>query len=67
MTSPSMIFTTTSGEACIAAAGQSDDGGYTDELEFTRRLLDNAETRRRVEVFLPGSTGSSMQMKKGAA
>jgi enoyl-CoA hydratase/carnithine racemase len=54
-------------KACIAAAGHRDRGGFTDELEFTRQLLDNAETRRRVEAFLAGSAGSSMQMKKGAA
>jgi enoyl-CoA hydratase len=54
-------------KACIAAAGHSDRGGYTDELEFTRLLLNNAETRQRVEAFLAGSTGSPMQTKKGAA
>jgi enoyl-CoA hydratase/carnithine racemase len=54
-------------KACIAAAGHSDRGGYTDELEFTRLLLNNAETRQRVEAFLAGSTGSSMQTKMGAA
>jgi len=54
-------------KACIAAAGHSDRGGYTDELEFTRLLLNNAETRQRVDAFLAGSTGSSMHMKKGAA
>jgi enoyl-CoA hydratase len=54
-------------KACIAAAGHSDRGGYTDELEFTRLLLNNAETRQRVDAFLAGSTESSMHMKKGAA
>jgi len=54
-------------KACIAAAGHSDRGGFTDELEFTRRLLNNAETRQRVEAFLAGSTGSSRQTKQGAA
>jgi enoyl-CoA hydratase/carnithine racemase len=54
-------------KACIAAAGHSDRSGYTDELEFTRLLLNNAETRQRVEAFLAGSTGSSMQTKMGAA
>jgi hypothetical protein len=53
-------------KACIAAAGHSDRGGYTDELEFNRLLLNNAETRQRVEAFLAGLTGSSMQTKKGA-
>jgi enoyl-CoA hydratase/carnithine racemase len=54
-------------KACIAAAGHSDRGGYTDELEFTRLLLNNAETRQRVEAFLADSAGSSMQTKRGAA
>lgn len=53
-------------KACIAAAGHSDRGGYADELEFTRRLLNNSETRQRVEAFLAGAAGSSLQRKKGA-
>lgn len=55
------------GKACIAAAVQIDRGGYTDELEFTRLLLNDAETRQRVEAFLAGSAESSTRMKKGAA
>lgn len=54
-------------KACIAAAGHHDRTGYTDELEFTRQLFDNAETRQRVEEFLGGGSGSSVQMKTGAA
>jgi enoyl-CoA hydratase len=54
-------------KACIAAAGHSDRGGYTDELEFTRLLLDNVETRQRVVAFLTGSAESSIQTKRGAA
>jgi enoyl-CoA hydratase/carnithine racemase len=54
-------------KACIAAAGHSDRSGYTDELEFTRQLLGNADTCQRVEAYLAGSTRSSMQMKNGAA
>jgi enoyl-CoA hydratase/carnithine racemase len=54
-------------KACIAAAGHSDRGGYTDELEFTRQLLNSADTRQRVEAFLAGATGPSMPMKRGAA
>jgi len=54
-------------KACIAAASSTDRGGYTDELEFTRLLLNNAETRRRVEEFLSGAAGSSIQMKRGGA
>jgi enoyl-CoA hydratase len=52
---------------CIAAAVPKDRGGYTDELEFTRRLLNDAETRQRVDAFLAGTAESSKQMKKGAA
>jgi enoyl-CoA hydratase len=54
-------------KACISAAGLKDRSGYTDELEFTRRLLNNAETRKRVDAFLVGSTGPSTQMKSGVA
>jgi len=54
-------------KACIAAAGQPGRGGYTDELEFTRLLLNNAETRQRVQAFLAGSAESSTQTKSGAA
>ncbi len=54
-------------KVCIAAAGHRDRGGYTDELEFTRRLLRNAETRRRVDAFLAGPTASSRQTKEGVA
>ncbi|MGO9699431.1 MAG: enoyl-CoA hydratase/isomerase family protein [Xanthobacteraceae bacterium] len=39
---------------CIAAAEESRDG-YRDELEGTRRLLTNTETRQRVEAFLAGA------------
>ena len=53
-------------KACIAAAGHKDRSGYTDELEFTRLLLNNAETRKRVDAFLVGSAGPSIQMKIGA-
>jgi enoyl-CoA hydratase/carnithine racemase len=44
------------GKACIAAASPVDRGGYTDELESTRRLLAEPETRKRVDAFLSGST-----------
>ena len=54
-------------KACIAAAGRPGRGGYTDELEFTRQLLNNAETRQRVQAFLAGSAESSTQAKSGAA
>jgi enoyl-CoA hydratase len=39
-------------KVCIAAAGEPGRGGYSDELEATRRLLSDAETRRRVQAFL---------------
>ena len=56
----------TASKACIAAAGQKDRGGFTDELEFTRLLLNDAETRQRVQAFLAGSAEPSTQMKRGA-
>jgi enoyl-CoA hydratase/carnithine racemase len=42
-------------KACIAAAGEPGTGGYSLELEATRRLLTEPETRRRVEAFLAGA------------
>jgi enoyl-CoA hydratase len=54
-------------KACIAAVGHKDRGGYTDELEFTRLLLSNPETRQRVQAFLAGQAESSKPIKKGAA
>lgn len=39
---------------CIAAAGQPGHGGYFDELEETRQLSMNTETRKRIEAFLAG-------------
>jgi enoyl-CoA hydratase/carnithine racemase len=54
-------------KACIAAAGHKDRGGYTDELEFTRLLLNDPETRQRVQAFLAGQAESSKPIKKGAA
>jgi enoyl-CoA hydratase len=54
-------------KACIAAAMQPGRGGYTDELEFTRSLLTNAETQKRVTTFLAGAAEISKQTKKGTA
>ena len=54
------------GKACIAAAGQKDRGGFTDELEFTRLQLNNAETRKRVLAFLTASAEPSTLLKTGA-
>jgi len=51
---------------CIAAAGQRDRGGFTDELEFTRLQLNDAETRKRVLAFLTASAKPSRQLKRGA-
>jgi len=42
-------------KACIAAAAEPGEDGYRDELEGTRRLLTNAETRQRVEAFFAGA------------
>jgi len=54
-------------KACIAAACEPGRGGYTDELEFTRSLLTNPETQKRVQAFLAGATEPSTQTKSGAA
>ncbi|HUI95222.1 MAG TPA: enoyl-CoA hydratase/isomerase family protein [Xanthobacteraceae bacterium] len=43
-------------KACIVAAGEPGSGGYTRELEATRLLLSDPETRRRVEAFLAGAS-----------
>jgi enoyl-CoA hydratase len=40
---------------CIAAAGEPGRGGYTLEVEHTRALFSDAETRRRVVAFLAGN------------
>jgi enoyl-CoA hydratase len=42
-------------KACIAAAAEPGRGGFFDELEATRRLLRNDETRDRVTAFLAGN------------
>jgi enoyl-CoA hydratase/carnithine racemase len=54
-------------KACIAAAQQPGTGGFTDELEFTRSLLSNPETRQRVTAFLAGAAEPSTKIKSGAA
>ena len=41
-------------KVCIAAACDPGRTGYSEELEATRLLLTNAETRERVEAFLAG-------------
>jgi enoyl-CoA hydratase len=40
---------------CIAAAGEPGGGGYLLELEHTRRLFTDPDTRRRVAAFLDGN------------
>jgi enoyl-CoA hydratase/carnithine racemase len=55
------------GKACIAAGAEPGRGGFTDELEATRHLLTNAETRARVNAFLAGTAGEPTRLKKGAA
>ncbi len=45
----------TASKSCIAASGDAGRGGYFDEIEATRELLTNAETRARVEAFLAGN------------
>lgn len=40
---------------CIAAQGDAGRDGFAEELEATRRLLDNPETRKRVAEFLDRS------------
>jgi enoyl-CoA hydratase len=40
---------------CIASAATPGRGGYSDELELTRNLQTNAETRERVSAFIAGA------------
>ncbi len=54
-------------KACIAAAMQPGRGGFTDELEFTRSLLNEPATRERVQAFLAGTSDPSKKPKSGAA
>jgi enoyl-CoA hydratase/carnithine racemase len=42
-------------KACITAAEEPGEDGYNDELEGTRRLLTDAETRQRVQAFFAGT------------
>lgn len=54
-------------KACIAAAVWRERGGFVDELEFTRQLFDDTDTRRRVEAFLADSSVVPARANKGAA
>ena len=40
---------------CLAAAAESGRGGFADELEVTRALQTNPETRERIGAFLAGA------------
>ena len=42
-------------KSCIAAAARPGRGGYGDELEATRALMTDTETRERVTAFLAGT------------
>jgi len=53
-------------KAGIATAGEPGRGGYTDELEATYRLLNEAETRERVTAFFAANTEIRSQGRKGA-
>ena len=46
-------------KACMAATREGGRGGFTDELEVTRRLLTNKETQDCVEAFLAGLLGAA--------
>jgi len=43
----------------MAATREGGRGGFTDELEVTRRLLTNKETQDCVEAFLAGQLGAA--------
>ena len=51
-------------KACIIAASDPERDGYTAELDATRQLLSNAETRQRVQEFLAGAAGNAKPTKK---
>jgi len=50
---------------CIAASAEPGRGGFFDEIEHTRRLLTDPETRRRVQAFLAGTLESANQSTSG--
>jgi enoyl-CoA hydratase len=53
-------------KACIAAATEPGRGGYSAELEATRDLMTNSETRQRVQKFLARRPNGSAQPNTGA-
>ena len=52
-------------KACIAAAEQPGWTGYLAELEATRQLLSEAETKRRVQAFLTPAPAKSSRHSEG--
>jgi enoyl-CoA hydratase/carnithine racemase len=54
-------------KACIAAAAEPGRGGYVDELEATRRLLTDVDTRRRVNAFLSSRMAETVRHKQQGA
>jgi enoyl-CoA hydratase len=54
-------------KACIAAAAEPGQRGYANELEATRRLLTEAETRRRVSAFLSSRTDAAARLRQQGA
>jgi enoyl-CoA hydratase/carnithine racemase len=54
-------------KVCIAAAAEPGRGGYLDELEATRRLLTDTETKRRVSAFLSNWPGENIRLKQQGA
>ena len=52
-------------KTCLTAAGEPGRGGYTDELEVTRRLLTNKETQQCVSAFLAGQVSHAAAKKGG--
>jgi enoyl-CoA hydratase len=52
-------------KTCMAVAAEPGRGGFTDEIEVTRRLVVNPETQQRVEAFLAGQAGDARAKKGG--
>jgi enoyl-CoA hydratase/carnithine racemase len=54
-------------KTCIAAAAEPGRGGYVDELEATRRLMTDAETRQRVSAFLSNRSVETIRLRQQGA
>jgi enoyl-CoA hydratase/carnithine racemase len=52
-------------KACLAAAARPGRDGYTEEIEATRRLFLDKDTRRRVQAFLDKATDRATRGKRG--